>query len=134
LAASVTSKPGQVLDAEDGDHPGHYVVAPSTTSPLSAAWVEEAITEPETGQLEFDFDAEPEPEPSEEELAAQQQEAASETEGGVVQQVDNEEGVMNDRVTGMEDDWHLDGHIDEQAQHLSEEERRVKSEPERESY
>ncbi|NHH85085.1 MFS transporter [Cobetia sp. MB87] len=134
LAASVTSKPRQVLDAEEGDHPGHYVVAPSTTSPLSAAWVEEAITEPETGQLEFDFDAEPEPEPSEEELAAQQQEAASEAEEGVVQQVDNEEGVMNDRVTGMEDDWHLDGHIDEQAQHLSEEERRVKSEPERESY
>lgn len=136
VAASVTGKPRQELGDDDGDHPGHYVVAPSPTSPLGAAWVEEAITEPDTGQLEFDFDADPVLEAEmEAELEAKRDAERENAEGDdVVQQIESDEGVMNDRVTGMEDDWHLDGHVDEQAQHLSEEERRVKTEPERESY
>ncbi|WP_158773840.1 MFS transporter [Cobetia sp. L2A1] len=136
VAASVTGKPRQELGDDEGDHPGHYVVAPSPTSPLGAAWVEEAITEPDTGQLEFDFDADPVLEAEmEAELEAKRDAERENAEGDdVVQQIESDEGVMNDRVTGMEDDWHLDGHVDEQAQHLSEEERRVKTEPERESY
>ncbi|MGO2414974.1 MAG: MFS transporter, partial [Cobetia crustatorum] len=136
VAASVTGKPRQELGDDDGNHPGHYVVAPSTTSPLGAVWVEEAITEPDTGQLEFDFDADPALEAEIEAELEAKRDAERESEEGddAVQQVDSDEGVMNDRVTGMEDDWQLDGHVDEQAQHLSEEERRVKTEPERESY